>query len=134
VFVVQVSTLDVRKLSVLISRWRVGVKSRLSDDLRSHVLVESRVSSNVLIVVFRDSLAGLFLALKLVRVAESLGLWVTMYKAEVVSDVEALIDSELRKRLDKIPPELIHPVKKALKEGKLPRGKLREEVIKAMKS
>ena len=133
-FVVQVSTLDVRKLSVLISRWRVGVKSRLSDDLRSHVLVESRVSSNVLIVVFRDSLAGLFLALKLVRVAESLGLWVTMYKAEVVSDVEALIDSELRKRLDKIPPELIYPVKKALKEGKLPRGKLREEVIKAMKS
>lgn len=133
-FVVQVSTLDVRKLSVLISRWRVGVKSRLSDDLRSHVLVESRVSSNVLIVVFRDSLAGLFLALKLVRVAESLGLWVTMYKAEVVSDVEALIDSELRKRLDKIPPELIYPVKKALKEGKLPRGKLREEVIKAMKT
>jgi len=118
-------------LSKLISRWRKNFKHRLPENIKREVLVEAKTSKNTLLALFRSTLMGLFLALKLKKIADDLGMWVVLYRAESIIDVEKLIDEEIKKRIEKIPPELIHPIKKALKEPKLPR-KNREEIINHM--
>ena len=117
--------------SKLISRWRKNFKNRLPEDIKREVLIEAKISKSTLLALFRSTLMGLFLALKLKKIADDLNMWVVLYKAGSVIDVEKLIDEEIRKRIEEIPPEMIHPIKETLKNVKLPR-KNREEIINYM--
>jgi hypothetical protein len=118
------------KLRVLAGRWQRNFKTRLPERVKREELVE-HIGSSMAVFVFKRSLMGLWLALKLRSIAEDLGLLVWLYRSEAVDNIEGLVEAEIKKRLDRIPLDLVPLIKQAFEGLRLPR-KRRGEVIEAM--
>ena len=133
-YVVEVFSLDESRVKSFVDDWQKHVKYSLPKEIKGEVRVESRVGIYMYLLVVRKSLLGLLIVLKLADLSRKHGVSINTYEAGTVVIDGGYIDKMIRERLDKILPHLIYTIRESLLKRKLPRGKLREEVIKAMKT
>ena len=102
------------------------------DELRKRILVERSVSDWEYLIVIDTKLSGLVAARIVERIATKHGLRAAIYEAKPVLLTEGYIDEKIRENMDGIPPHIVYEVRKALLEGKLPRGEKRKELLKTL--
>lgn len=121
-----------KELKPAVTSWRSNVKTKLSKDMREHILIEVSRGRDFL-VVFRGSFLSLLFISKLEKIFKRRVRATRFYKGTLIKDTESHIEKKLREKIEKIPPHLFYDIKRILIKRKLPRGKEREEIIEAMR-
>ncbi len=124
-------TLGDRELKLAVTSWRSNVKARLPESMRGHVLLEA-FRSKEFIVLLKGSLLSLLFISRLEKIFRRKAWSTRFYRGTLIEDAEKHIDEKLREKIEKIPPHLVHDIRKALVKRRLPKGKQRKEIIEAM--
>ena len=121
------------RVEKFIEDWRKHVRYSLPEEIRKEIIAEKQVKSWYYIIVMYKSLASLFIIRRLEALAKKHRVKIDVYETKAVIIDESYIDEKLREKVEKIPPHLVHDIRKALVERRLPRGKQRKEILETMR-